>query len=98
MITILAWSTDEGLKEGFKPADLPGLLARADRVVWADFSSPSKEEIALLTSVFHFHPLSVEDCDSRRQHPKIEDYGEYVFLLMHGVHPDSSAREFRTGG
>ena len=96
MITILTWSADEGLKEGLKPADLPGLLGRPDRVVWADFSSPAKEEAALLTSVFHFHPLSVEDCDSRRLHPKIEDYGDYVFLLLHGVHPDSSAREFRT--
>jgi magnesium transporter len=96
VITILTWSADEGLREGFKPADLPGLLDRADRVVWADFSTPTKDESALLTSVFRFHPLAVEDCDARRQHPKIEDYRDYVFLLVHGVHPDSSAREFRT--
>jgi len=96
VITILTWSADEGLKEGFKPADLPALLGRADQVVWTDLSSPTKDEAALLSSVFHFHPLSIEDCDSRRQHPKVDDYGDYVFLLMHGVHPESSAREFRT--
>jgi magnesium transporter len=64
--------------------------------VWTDFSSPTREEAALLTGVFRFHALAVEDCDSRRQQPKIEDYHDYVFLLVHGVHPESSAREFRT--
>jgi magnesium transporter len=64
--------------------------------VWADFSAPTKDEAALLTSVFHFHPIAVEDCDAKRHHPKIDDYDDYIFLLVHGVHPDSSTREFRT--
>jgi magnesium transporter len=96
VITILSWSADEGLKNAWKPSDIPALLERAGLVVWVDFSAPTKEETALLTSVFRFHPLAVEDCESRRQHPKIEDFADYVFLLTHGVDPESKAREFRT--
>jgi magnesium transporter len=96
VITILSWSADEGLKNAWKPSDIPALLERAGLVVWVDFSAPTKEETALLTSVFRFHSLAVEDCESRRQHPKIEDFADYVFLLTHGVDPESQAREFRT--
>jgi magnesium transporter len=46
--------------------------------------------------VFHFHPLALEDCESRRHNPKIDDYGSSLFILTHGVHPESSTREFRT--
>jgi magnesium transporter len=46
--------------------------------------------------VFHFHQLALEDSESRRHNPKVDDYGSYLFILTHGVHPESSAREFRT--
>ena len=96
MITLITWSPDEGLREGHAPGDLPGLLERPDRVVWVDLSSPSKEETAILSDVFRFHPLSIEDCTTRRQNPKVEDFKDYLFILTHGVHPDASAREFKT--
>jgi magnesium transporter len=96
VISILSWSPDEGLREGHAAADLPALLGRPDRVVWVDLAAPGKEETAILTSVFHFHPLAVDDCTSRRQNPKVEDFKDYLFILTHGVHPDTSIREFKT--
>ena len=96
MISILSWAPDEGLREGHAPADLPDLLKSPDRVVWVDLSAPSREEMAILVDVFHFHPLAIEDCTARRQNPKVEDFKDYLLILTHGVHPDSSAREFKT--
>ena len=96
VITIITWSPDEGMREGHAIADLPALLQRPDRVVWVDLSSGNKEEIAILTGVFRFHPLAIEDCVSRRHSPKVDDFKDYLFILSHGVHPDSSAREFKT--
>jgi magnesium transporter len=96
VITILSWEASDGLKDGWAAADLPALLASPGRVLWVDFTAPAKEEIALLAEVFRFHPLAIEDCESRRQHPKVEDYEDYLFILTHGVHPESSTREFRT--
>ncbi len=46
--------------------------------------------------MFHVHPLALEDCETRRHSPKVDDYGTYLFILTHGVHPESSTREFRT--
>src|SRR5262245_26207038 len=52
--------------------------------------------MAILSDVFRFHPLAIEDCTSRRQNPKVEDFKDYLLILTHGVHPDSSVREFKT--
>jgi magnesium transporter len=64
--------------------------------LWVDLSAPTPEETRLLSDVFHFHPLSIEDAVSEIHHPKIESYPEYLYLILHGI--DFKAREhvFRT--
>ncbi len=96
MITILTLKDDEGLRDSWTASDLPELLKRPEGTLWVDFGAPTREETALLASVFQFHPLAIEDCEARRQNPKVEDFRDYLFILTHGVHPDSSMQEFRT--
>jgi len=96
VITIVTWDRDGGLREGLAAELLPVLLQNPATLVWVDLLAPTREEAAILSTVFNFHPLALEDCETRRQHPKIDGYGSYVFLLTHGVHPESSVREFRT--
>ena len=64
--------------------------------VWVDLLNPTKEETRILTDVFRFHELSVEDAVSEIHHPKIEAYPNYLYLILHGI--DFRAREhmFRT--
>lgn len=76
--------------------DVPRLLSASNGFVWVDLEKPGPEERAVLSDVFHFHPLAIEDCEAPRHHPKIEDYGETLFLIIHGVLPESSHRELRT--
>ncbi len=63
-------------------------LVRADKglTVWVDLDTPTPEEIkAVLTDVFQFHPLAIEDCVTPSALPKLEDYDDYLFLVMHAV-------------
>ncbi len=64
--------------------------------VWVDLSSPSAEEAKILQDVFHFHELAIEDAIAEIHHPKVESYGDYLYLILHGI--DFKAREhaFRT--
>ena len=43
-------------------------------MLWVDFDDPGRGERAMLTDVFHFHELAVEDALSELHHPKIETY------------------------
>lgn len=65
-------------------------------VLWVDLSAPKPEETRILSDVFHFHELSIEDAVSEIHHPKIEPYPHYLYLILHGI--DFKAREhcFRT--
>src|SRR5437016_7284294 len=54
---------------------MPTLLADTNLFLWVDLERPSTEETELvLEGVFHFHPLSIEDCVAVSPSPKVEEY------------------------
>jgi magnesium transporter len=71
------------------PADRvdPAWLAPGSGVTfWADLMNPSEEEgHQLLSGVFHFHELAVEDAVSALQFPKVESYGDYLYVILHRI-------------
>ena len=50
---------------------------------WVDIKEPTTEEIEILSSEFHFHPLAIEDCLEYVQRPKIDYYDGYHFIILH---------------
>jgi magnesium transporter len=71
---------------------LPDLVGQPDTYVWVDLTSPtSPAEQALLTDVFEFHPMAIEDCLGIRPHPKIDEYPDYLYLITHGLKSGSTA-------
>ena len=64
--------------------------------LWVDLVAPTAEEGELLTTVFHFHPLSVEDALSAIHHPKIEAYDRYLYLILHGINFKEEEHWFAT--
>lgn len=53
---------------------------------WIDIESITEDEIGFLSENFNLHPLALEDIKNLNQRPKIEDYGEYSFIVLHTVH------------
>ncbi|MEO8426393.1 MAG: magnesium/cobalt transporter CorA [Verrucomicrobiota bacterium] len=73
---------------------MPTLLADTNLFLWVDLENPSPEETKfLLEDVFHFHPLSIEDCVHDSPSPKVEEYvpkeedrfSPYLFIVIHAV-------------
>ena len=56
-----------------------------DRFFWLDLTAPAHEELAHLHELFNFHPLALEDTEHFGQRPKLDDYGEYVFLVFYSA-------------
>ncbi|MFH0834517.1 MAG: magnesium transporter CorA family protein [Patescibacteria group bacterium] len=50
---------------------------------WYDFVSPDKSTTDFLASKFKFHPLDLEDCLTEIQRPKIDEYPDYLFIVLH---------------
>src|SRR5512133_3583552 len=95
MIRSLAFTTQGKLHS--KNIDLflmPPLLSDTNLFLWVDLEKPTTEEAKfILEDVFHFHPLSIEDCVMVSPSPKVEEYTPkeedrftpYLFMVIHGV-------------
>jgi magnesium transporter len=64
--------------------------------VWVDLSAPTPEDARLLSDVFHFHELAIEDALSEIHHPKVESYGDHLYLILHGINFRESEQCFST--
>jgi magnesium transporter len=52
-------------------------------LTWVHLDTPTPREAQLLADRFGWHPLDVEDVLSKRQRPKIDEYPEYLFVVLH---------------
>jgi magnesium transporter len=64
--------------------------------VWVDFVKPTPEEVQLLGEAFALDPLTVHDCVEDLHHPKIDDFDDYLYLVVHGVRAGSRRGEMQT--
>ncbi|HOW66674.1 MAG TPA: magnesium/cobalt transporter CorA [Candidatus Paceibacterota bacterium] len=73
---------------------MPTLLADTNLFLWVDLEAATPEETrCCLEDVFHFHPLSIEDCVNVSPSPKVEEYqpkeddrfAPYLFMVIHAV-------------
>jgi magnesium transporter len=55
----------------------------ANGLTWLHVDRPTNEEAVLLADRFGFHELDIEDVLSKRQRPKIDEYPEYLFVVLH---------------
>ena len=75
-------------ENGSRLADLPieeisDYLARPDCFVWVALCDATPEELDTMKEEFALHELAVEDARHGHQRPKIEDYGDSLFVVMH---------------
>jgi magnesium transporter len=57
-------------------------VLRHGRMTWVNIEKPTPDDINYLRQHYAFHPLDLEDCLSRIERPKIDEYDEYLFIIM----------------
>jgi magnesium transporter len=65
-------------------------LADGD-LLWLDLRSAGEDGIAMLRDTFQLHPLAIEDVTEFGQRPKIEDFGDVIYLVSYGVADDGAS-------
>jgi magnesium transporter len=58
---------------------------RRNEFFWLDLHAPTPQQIVELGELFGFHPLALEDTEHFGQRAKLDDYGDYVFLVFYGA-------------
>jgi len=89
-----------GSKVGDIPvADISEYLTRPECFVWVALFEPTEDEIDEMAKEFDLHPLAVEDAHKGHQRPKIEEYDDSLFAVLHTVEasPDDPAAPLTSG-
>jgi magnesium transporter len=75
-------------QHGRKLADLPvedisDYLQQPDTFVWVALKDATAEELSVMKEEFGLHELAIEDANHGHQRPKVEEYDDELFVVMH---------------
>lgn len=84
MIRVLYRHRSGALVDDLPIAQVPNALRDPQARVWVDMEAASEDDQKMvLSDLFRFHPLAVEDTISEIHVPKVDDYGGYLCLVIH---------------
>lgn len=69
-------------------SEIRSYVSRPECFVWVALYDPAPEELAAMKDEFGLHELAVEDAHHGHQRPKIEEYGDSLFVVLHTVEID----------
>src|SRR6476620_8963093 len=58
-------------------------IVEAPGLKWINIERPRPVDQAWLEERYDFHPLDYEDVFSRNQRPKVDEYDDYLFIVLH---------------
>jgi magnesium transporter len=86
MIRALYFSKEETLRTGLDMMEIAFLLQNLEGLLWVDFhGNPPEIDKEILSETFKFHPLAVDDALEEAHVPKIDDWGKYLYVVLHAV-------------
>src|SRR3989338_11527864 len=56
---------------------------QSNALTWYNLTRPTPAELVSLQGQYGFHELDIEDCLSEHERPKIDEYDEYLFIVLH---------------
>jgi len=97
MLRALYFSQDGKLRTDLSQIDMAFALQDQTGLLWVDFeATPNAETEPLLTKTFGFHPLAIDDALSESHSPKLDDWGRYLYIVLHSVVFDQQNQDIDT--
>lgn len=91
MIRTLYRLPGQELRSDLPVKEFAALLKEPDGLLWVDFDAePDASAESILTGIFRFHPLAVDDALEETHTPKIDDWGEYIYIVLNAMNFDAS--------
>lgn len=86
MIRSIVRKSDGALIPQPRASEYKNLLQDTESLLWVDICGETKEASeAILRDIFEFHPLAIADALDQIHIPKIDDWGEYLYMVVRAV-------------
>jgi magnesium transporter len=86
LVSCVAYQNGKRIAD-IEPQDIHRYVVKPDTFVWVALLEPDARALELMQAEFDLHPLAVEDARHGHQRPKIEEYGDSVFAVLHMIEP-----------
>jgi magnesium transporter len=77
--------------------DISEVLKQDDRFVWIGLYEPDEPLLKEVQAEFGLHDLAIEDAHQAHQRPKLERYGDSLFIALRTAQPDREQRRIAFG-
>ena len=86
MIRALYYNQNGELRTGLTLDEITAALQDIQSLLWVDFeATPAEEDEPILRQTFGFHPLAIDDALQETHVPKLDDWGSYLYIVIHAV-------------
>lgn len=82
MIRSLYYTPGKPVRTDISPDEFPRLIRDRKGLLWVDFMSEPKEIAEPILRSFNFHPLAIDDALEETHTPKIDDWGDYIYMVL----------------
>ena len=76
---------EEGVRSNLSRDEIESALKSGTGTVWVDIDIRDPAAVAMLSDVFHFHPLAIEDSLNPQSRVKIEEYSNFLILIVRTI-------------
>src|SRR5262247_2395054 len=84
LVSCVAYQDGKRLGD-IKPEEISQYVSRPECFVWVALKDPGPGELAAMQKEFDLHELAVEDARHGHQRPKIDEYGDSLFAVLHNI-------------
>lgn len=92
---IRAWRAANGAAQEIDPQEAVRLATEGRDNVWIDFDGADEKVCRPLLEPLQIHPLVLEDVFAEVNRPKVDDYGRYLYLVVHSARWDDDRARLR---
>lgn len=96
MIRSLYFEPGKPIRKNLPPQQYPRLIRNRRSLLWVDFVSEPPELCLPILQEFEFHPLAIDDALQETHVPKLDDWGEYLYIVLNYMNVQKNGEEWDT--
>jgi magnesium transporter len=96
MIRSLYFEPGKPIRKDLPAQEFPKLIRNRRGILWVDFVAEPPEVCRPILEGFSFHPLSIDDALLETHVPRLDDWGEYLYIVLNYMHAHNSGDDWDT--
>lgn len=96
MIRSLYYLPGQSIKKDLPPHKFSELIKNQESVLWVDFISEPPQTSQPILEEFGFHPLAIDDALQETHVPRLDDWGEYLYIVLNYMNFQTNGETWET--